>query len=140
MKRYLGLITLSVLLFLCSFRTFTTGSNATGAAGMEMEDIVVALKSGNATNLSRYFDNRVDLTLPTKSDNYSRTQAEMILRNFFSDHAVRNFEIKYKGEANGSRYCVGTLKTKGGDYRTRLFMKSRGDKQVLQELAFQPEE
>jgi len=137
MKRCLGPVTLSVILLLCSFRTFTADSNATG---MEMEDIVVALKAGNATNLSRYFDNRIDLTLPTKSENYSRTQAEMILRNFFSYNTVRNFEIKYKGETNGSRYCVGTLKTKGGDYRTRLFMKTKGDKQVLQELAFQPEE
>ena len=136
MKHYLGLLTLSAILSLCSFRTFKTGTNT----GMEMEDIVVALKAGNATDLSRYFDNRVDLTLPTKSDNYSRTQAEMILRDFFGNSNVRNFEIKCKGESNGSRYCVGTLKTKLGDYRTRLFMKSKGDKQVLQELAFQPEE
>jgi len=136
MKHYLGLITLSAILSLCSFRSLRTGATA----GMEMEDIVVALKSGNATNLSRYFDTRVDLTLPAKSDNYSRTQAEMILRDFFSNKGVRNFEIKYKGENNGSRYCVGMLKTKGGDYRTRLFMKNKGDKQVLQELAFQPDE
>ena len=136
MKHYLGLITLSAILSLCSFRSLRTGV----ATGMEMEDIVVALKSGNATNLSRYFDSRVDLTLPAKSDNYSRTQAEMILRDFFSKKGVRNFEIKYKGENNGSRYCIGMLKTKGGDYRTRLFMKNKGDKQVLQELAFQPEE
>ena len=136
MKHYLGLITLSAIFLFCSFSSFKTGS----ATGMEMEDIVVALKSGNATNLSRYFDTRIDLTLPNKSDNYSRTQAEMILRDFFSNNGVRNFEIKYKGENNGSRYCVGTLKTKGGDYRTRLFIKSKGDKQVLQELAFQPDE
>jgi len=136
MKHYLGLITLSAILSLCSFRPFKTGITT----GMEMEDIVVALRSGNATHLSRYFDNRIDLILPSKSDNYSRTQAEMILRDFFSNNGVRNFEIKYKGENNGARYCVGMLKTKGGDYRTRLFMKNKGDKQVLQELAFQPEE
>jgi len=136
MKHYLGLLTVAAILSLYSFSSFKTGS----ATGMEMDDIVVALKSGNATGLSRYFDNRIDLTLPNKSDNYSRTQAEMILRDFFHSNTVRSFEIKYKGENNGSRYCVGTLKTKGGDYRTRLFIRSRDNKQVLQELAFQPDE
>ncbi|MBS1564025.1 MAG: DUF4783 domain-containing protein [Bacteroidetes bacterium] len=136
MKHYLGLITLSVILSLCSFTALRTGNNT----GMEMEDVVSALKSGNATSLSRYFDSRIDLTLPTKSDNYSRTQAEMILRDFFYNNTVRNFEIKYKGDNNGARYCVGMLKTKSGDYRTRLFMKLKGDKQVVQEIAFQPEE
>ena len=136
MKHYLGLLTMSAILAFSSFTTYTAGK----ATGMEMEDVVVALKSGNATNLSRYFDSRIDLTLPDKSDNYSRTQAEMILRNFFINAAVRNFEIKYKGDNNGARYCIGTLKTKSGDYRTRLFMKNRGDKQVVQEIAFEPQD
>ena len=129
MKSYLGLITISAIFTLSSFTTAL-------APGLEMENIVVALKSGNASDLSRFFDSRVDLTVADKSDNYSRTQAEMILRDFFSNNAVRNFEIKYKGESNGSRYCIGILETKSGDFRTRLFMKARGDKQVVQEIAF----
>jgi Domain of unknown function (DUF4783) len=133
MKNYLGFILLSItLLFTTSFHSFSK------SGGMEMEDIVVALKSGNASQLSRYFDNRVDVTLPDKSDNYSRTQAEMILRDFFNNNNVRSFEIKYKGEnSNGSKYCIGTLLTKNGDYRTKLFMKQKGTVQVLQEIAFQ---
>ena len=107
------------------------------ATGMEMDDIVGALKAGNATQLSRYFDIREDITLPNKSDNYSRAQAEMIIRDFFSYNNVRSFEMKYKGENNGSKYCIGTLKTKNGNYRTKLFMKQRDAKQVLQEIAFQ---
>ncbi|HEY4147914.1 MAG TPA: DUF4783 domain-containing protein [Chitinophagaceae bacterium] len=133
MKSYLGLIAISAILM---FSSFTPGSKT----GMEMEDIVVALKSGNATQLSRFFDSRIDLTLPDKSDNYSRVQAEMVLRDFFSSNTVRNFQIKYKGESNGSRYCIGVLETRGGDYRTRLFMKGKGDKQLVQEIAFQPGE
>jgi hypothetical protein len=131
MKNYLGLILFSCSLLFCSFRV--------GAgSGMEMEDILVALKSGNATQLSRYFDSRVDITLPDKSDNYSRTQAEMILRDFFGSNAVRSFETKYKGENNGSKYCIGTLLTRNGNYRTKLFLKLKGNSQVLQEIAFQP--
>lgn len=130
MKNYLGLILLICTFFFSSFSTrFGTG--------MEIEDIAVAMKSGNAAQLSRYFDNRVDITLPDKSDNYSRAQAEMVIRDFFTNNSVRNFEIKYKGENSGSKYCIGTLLTKNGNYRTNLFLKQKDNKQVLQEIAFQ---
>ncbi|MFT3932857.1 MAG: DUF4783 domain-containing protein [Chitinophagaceae bacterium] len=132
MKNYLWL----VLLF-CLFMLPSLTPPPANTPGMEIEDVVGALKTGNATQLSRYFDIRVDITLPDKSDNYSKAQAEMIIRDFFGSNNVNNFEIKYKGENNGAKYCIGTLKTKNGDYRTKLFMKQKDNKQVLQELAFQ---
>jgi len=134
MKTFLWLILISACFLLTSFNA---PSSSNGTTGMEIEDIVSALKTGNASQLSRYFDIRVDITLPDKSDNYSSTQAEMIIRDFFSYNNVRNFEIKYKGENNGSKYCIGTLKTRNGDYRTKLFMKQKDSRQVLQEIAFQ---
>jgi hypothetical protein len=133
MKNYLWL----VLIISCSFLLTSYNSLPPYGSGMEIEDVVSALKTGNASQLSRYFDIRVDITLPDKRDNYSRTQAEMIIRDFFSNNNVRSFETKYKGENNGSKCCIGILKTKNGDYRTKLFMKQKESKQVLQEIAFQ---
>ncbi|MEO6288910.1 MAG: DUF4783 domain-containing protein, partial [Ginsengibacter sp.] len=48
---------------------------------LEMDDVVIALKSGNASQLSKYFDSRVDIGLPDKSDNYSRVQGEMVIKD-----------------------------------------------------------
>ena len=135
MKNYLWLVLLTCTFLLTA--SYSPPSVSASGTGMEIEDIVGALRTGNATQLSRYFDIRVDITLPDKSDNYSRAQAEIIIRDFFSNNNVRNFEIKYKGENNGSNYCIGTLRTRNGDYRTKLFMKQKDSKQVLQEIAFQ---
>jgi Domain of unknown function (DUF4783) len=126
MKNYVGLVLLASFFLLTGFRN-----------GIEMDDIVVALKSGNASQLSKYFDNRIDLSLQGKSDNYSRSQAQMIIRDFFSNNEVRNFEVKHRGEQNGDLYCVGTLQTRSGNFRTTLFMKQKGDRQILQDLSFQ---
>ena len=104
---------------------------------LEMDDVVIALKSGNASQLSKYFDLRVDIGLPDKSDNYSRTQAEMVIKDFFGSNGVRNFELKYKSDKGGTNYCVGTLQTRNGNYRTTLFMRQKGDKQYLQDISFQ---
>ena len=102
-----------------------------------IEEVVNAMKNGNASQLSKYFDDRIDLTLPGKSDNYSKTQAEMILKDFFATNEVKDFLIKHKGENSGSEFCLGVLTTKNGNFRTKFYMKHKGDRQVLQEIGFQ---
>jgi hypothetical protein len=131
MKNYFAFLLLASSFIFASFRTSALTDT------IEIDDIVIALKAGNASNLSKYFDNRIDLSLPDKSDNYSRTQAEMIIKDFFSNQGVRNFELKHKGEKAGSNYCVGILQTRSGNFRTTLFMKLKGDKQYLQDISFQ---
>lgn len=129
MKKYLGIAIASVSLFLSSFGT-----------AYSIDEVLAALKSGNAGQLAKYFDSRVDISLPNKSDNFSKNQAEMILRDFFASNEVKNFQVKHKGENNGSQFCIGLLQTRNGNYRTKLYMKQKGNLQVVQEIAFQAEE
>lgn len=102
-----------------------------------IDDVIGALKSGNAPGLARYFDNYVDITLPDKSSNYSKSQAELIIKDFFANNGVRNFEVKHRGTNEGGEFCIGTLQTKSGNYRTKVFMRQKGNKQVIQEVGFQ---
>jgi len=102
-----------------------------------IEEVVNAMRSGNASQLSKYFDDRVDISIPGKNDNYSKSQGELILKDFFNNNDVKDFQIKHKGENNGSQFCFGVLQTKNGNYRTKLYMKQKADKQVLQEIGFQ---
>jgi hypothetical protein len=126
MKGLLGMLVMTFALVLVSFRPVYT-----------LDDIAYAIRLGNAGELSRYLDSRVDISLPEKSDNYSKIQAEMIIRDFFSTNGVRNFVVRKIGTTGGSEYCVGVLQTRNGDYRTTLFTRQKGDKQLLQELRFQ---
>lgn len=126
MKSILGVSVVGVMLVLVSFRPVYS-----------LDDITYAIRLGNAGELSRYLDNRVDISLPEKSDNYSKIQAEMIIRDFFTTNGVRNFVVRKLGFSGGSEYCVGILQTRNGDYRTTLFIRQKGDRQLLQELRFQ---
>ena len=103
-----------------------------------LEDVINALRSGNATEVGKYVDENVELSLPDKSDNYSKAQAIMILRDFFANNAVTSFETKHTGDNNGNQFCIGTLHTKSGDYRTTVFMKTRNGRQSVKEIKFQP--
>src|SRR5437016_710932 len=126
MKSVLGLALMILTLVLVSFRP-----------DYSIDDITGAMRSGNINTLSRYLDSRVDISLPEKSDTYSKSQAEMIIRDFFNTNVVRNFFIKNKGENSGLEFCIGVLQTRNGDYRTTLFIKQKGDRLLLQELRFQ---
>ena len=102
-----------------------------------IDEVVNAMKSGNAAQVARFFDNSVEISMPDKSNSFSKTQAEIVLKDFFNNNPVKGFEVIHKGENAGSQYCIGTLVTKNGSFRTTIFMKQKGKAQVLQELRFE---
>ena len=118
---------LSVLIFL-SFSFLVSVS---------FTEIINAIKTGNASEVSRFFDNTVEITFPGKSNSYSKSQAELVLRDFFSKNQTKNFLIIHKSNNGDSQYCIGNLETINGIYRTTIYLKLKGEKQVVQELRFE---
>lgn len=124
MKRFFTLIAITAIL--SSFSAF-----------LSIDEVVSALKNGDAAQIAKHFDNTVEITMPDKSNSYSKNQAEVVLKDFFSTNGVKSFEVNHKGENAGSQYCIGTLVTKNGSFRTTVFMKQKGDRQLLQEIRFE---
>ncbi len=124
MKRFLLISCASLMLF--SFTIF---------AGIN--EVITGIKSGDAAQVAKYFDNTVEITLPEKSNSYSKSQAELILRDFFANNPVKSFTILHQGDNAGSQYCIGTLITKAATYRTMIYMKLKGEKQLVQEIRFE---
>jgi Domain of unknown function (DUF4783) len=102
-----------------------------------IDDVIGALKAGNVSELSKFIEDNVEITLPDKSDNYSKAQAGLVLKDFFSNSGVKSFDLKHKGDGPSGQFCVGTLVTKNGNYRTNIFMKVKGTKQIMKEIRFQ---
>jgi hypothetical protein len=104
---------------------------------LSVNDVVNALKTGNASQVSKYFDNTIDITLQDKSNSYSKSQAELIIKDFFIINGVISFEALHTGDNAGSQYLIGNLKTKKGVFRTTVYMKLKANRQVVQELRFE---
>ncbi len=104
-----------------------------------LDGVIGALRTGNAAEMAKYFDDNVELTLPVKSDSYSKAQAQVIIKDFFTNNGVKTFELKHKGDSpnGGQRFCIGTLQTKSGNFRVHVFMKLKGNKEVVKEIRFQ---
>ncbi|MGL6267693.1 MAG: DUF4783 domain-containing protein [Chitinophagaceae bacterium] len=118
--------TILVLLFASALFSFATS----------IDEVVSAIKVGDAPRISKYFDNMVEISINEKSHSYSKSQAEMVLRDFFSNKGVKTFKVVHRGNSHDSEYCVGSLTTESGDFRTTIFMKVRGDRKVINSLIF----
>jgi|SRR5690606_8550830 len=112
---------------------------ASNITANNLDAVLNSLKKGNSSGIARFFDNRVDISLPNKTDNYSKNQGELILKEFFNNNPVRNFELKHKGEIKGAQFCIGSLQTTNGNFRTKIYMRKKGNADVIQEIAFEVE-
>lgn len=104
-----------------------------------LEDVIGALRKGNATELAKYVDDNIEISLPDKSDNYSKAQAVLILQDFFTNNGVKGFNVIHKGDNGGSQFCIGTLQTRSGNYRTIVFMKTKNGRELVKQITFKPE-
>ena len=102
-----------------------------------LDQVIGAMKDGKANEVGKYMDDNIELTLPDKSNSYSKAQAVLVLKDFFDNNEVKSFEVKHKGDQNGGQYCVGTLQTKSGNYRTTVFMKTKTGKDYIKAIRFQ---
>jgi hypothetical protein len=123
MKRYL----LPLFTFIL-FSSFTISS---------FTEIINAIKSGNAAEVAKYFDTTVEITFPEKSNSYSKSKAEVELRNFFNNNSVKDFKVIHQGKNEVSQYCIGNLTTNNGMYRTTIYTKQKGEIQLIQEIRFE---
>ena len=124
MKR---ILTLSVAFF------FLFGFNVPLGIG----EVASALKLGNANSLAKHFDSKVDITIKGKSGSYTKVQATSVLQSFFNDNMVKGFTIKHQGDNGGSEFCIGTLSTATGEFRTTFYLNKKADGQNLQEIRFE---
>lgn len=102
-----------------------------------IEGVVAGLKKGDVAQIVSNAGSSFSLTMVDKSNNYSKDQAQQIIKDFFGKNTVKGFDVKHKGSSPNGQYAIGTLATSGGNYRVNIFMKKEGSKEVIKELRFQ---
>jgi len=104
----------------------------------ELERIGLAIQTGNSKELAKYFDSTVEITIFEKEETYSKAQAEMVLKDFFTKNKPASFKIIHNGTSGqGSQYGIGTLITDKGTFRTYIYLKQKGATPFIEELRFE---
>lgn len=89
------------------------------------EDVVAALKQGNASELVKYFDQKVSIKLISQEDVLSKSQAEANIKYFFEKHPVKSFSSSHVSSANNNaQYITGTLECSNNEkFRVSILIR-----------------
>jgi len=125
--------TKSIILLIVSIISFSFSTDL-------IDGIATAIRSGNPKNISKYFIENIDLKVIAQEDVYSKQQAEMILKDFFTKHPVKSFTVAHKSEPKGgSQYVIGTLETENGKFRIYFLIKTTGSNTLIQQFRIEAE-
>ena len=115
-----------------------TFSMSTHSNGQALEDVVNSIRNGNVTVLSKYFDKVVAITMPSNQASYSKSQAEIVLKEFFTKNTIKDFTIMQSGSSGtNSKYAIGKLITSNGNYQVYTLIKMKEETYILQEIRFE---
>ena len=105
------------------------------------DEVGSAIRSGDSKSISKYFGSTIDLTINSQEEVYSKAQAELILKDFFSKNNPKTFTIIHKGDSKeGASYAIGSLVTsQGNNYRIYFYVKQQGGATIIQELRLMKE-
>ncbi|MBD3629175.1 MULTISPECIES: DUF4783 domain-containing protein [Cyclobacterium] len=103
------------------FLTFFSFVASESMAQKENSVLKTAFQEGSFKDISRFFDDRVEISLDNDKGDYSRSQAEIVLRDFFRNNPVENFELQQEGQtANHLSYLIGTYHSLKMSYRVLI--------------------
>lgn len=105
-----------------------------------IREIGIALKAGSSKELINFCNKTVEIKIDGENANYSKNQAEVILRNFFSKYPAKSFTYIHQGASpEGLKYTIGRYAHDGGTYRVVMFIKKIGDNYLIDTLNFSQE-
>jgi hypothetical protein len=96
-----------------------------------------AIKANNANELVRNFNQSVDINIEGDINNYSKAQAEFVLRDFFKKHPACDFNVLHTGSSpNGLKYAIGKYQSGSDSYNVLIRVKETDKQYFVHEISF----
>ena len=127
-------VSIAVIIFTIGILTSVTQDQTKIPAGISL-----AIKAGNATELSKYMNSTVELLLLDKEDFYKKNVAETILKDFFNEYHTKDFIIRHQGARNDAQYAIGNLDTEKGSFRVYILLKKVDQELLIHIIRIEPD-
>lgn len=125
-------------IFLFSSLAFTVmGQDDVTVGGDPWPDITESFSAGDATTLATYFSSMVDLGLPEKDNSYSKSQGEIVMRDFFKKCPPESFVVIQKGKTSETaHYAICHYKTSAKKYQVSIYLKQEDHAFLITKIKF----
>lgn len=127
---------MKVLLFIVTLLFNVTFYNSNDI----LDNIGKLILDRDAVELCKLISENIDLTIIDVEETYSKSQAEEVLKGFFKNHRVKDFEVLHSGGNSKSlEFAIARLVTENTSFRAYILVDKTGENNQLIELRFEEE-
>lgn len=118
MKKLLQIAALLLLIYSYAFAKTSTEPLDS------IEEIVSVFQSGSSKELAKFFDQGIDININGNQGDYSKSQAELVMRDFFRKFPPTGFQLIHKG-SNSDQVInyIGNYESEEGIFR--IFIRGK---------------
>jgi len=100
--------------------------------------VKTAIRAGNSEDLGRQFNTTVGVDVNGKQANYSKAQAEMVLRDFFRDNPPADFSIIHTGASQDGalQFAIGKYVSGKNTFSVLVRIKTSGKTRQVHDISF----
>jgi len=96
-----------------------------------------AIKTGNAKEVTKFFNGSVDMNLNGEASTYSKAQAEFVLRDFFKKFPASDFRIQHTGASKGGlQFAVAEYVSNADNFDVVIRVKEVAGAYLIHEINF----
>ncbi len=128
------------LLFIIAIFLFLSLSEQASAQSEVINNLRAALKAGSSKELVKNFNTTVELNFEGQKSNYSRSQAELVLKEFFKKYPPTDFQYIHQGASKqGLTYVIGKYSFESGSFRVLILIKKFEENYLVDSIDFSRE-
>jgi Domain of unknown function (DUF4783) len=101
--------------------------------------VEAAMRSGDAAALSANFNSTVELSIDNKGQDYSKNQAQFVIKEFLQANPVVSFSFSHRGNSGTNYYAVGNYVTARGTFDVNVLIKKFGAAYQVHQLRIERE-
>lgn len=102
-----------------------------------IDPVILAIDSGSSSELARYFGNSISLNINGQQGDFSKNQAELVLRDFFKKNPPVRFQVVFRSENNPSLSSyIGEYQSGQVNYKVFIKINQQNSQPEVYSLGF----
>lgn len=99
--------------------------------------IKAAIKAGNTEQLSKHFNQNLDVNIEGNLSTFSKQQAVFAIDEFMKAHTPTDFTIVHRGSSQaGLQFAIGKYISNKESYTVLIRVKENGEARLIHEISF----
>lgn len=102
-----------------------------------IDPVISAIDGGSSGDLAKYFDSSISLNINGQQGEYSKNQAELVVKDFFKKNPSMGFKVVYRSETNPSLSSfIGDYQSQQGPYKVFIKILQQAGNMRIYSLEF----